>query len=115
MNNSWEVKIISFADRLGRGLYIIRKNDREGRNEVLQSDGRIMVADEGVHVEPSLFLSEEIFRELVNAIHKDYKPSEGKFTEGKLEATEKHLEDLRALLSLKKVETVLEVQKPRSN
>lgn len=101
MNNNWQVKINSYVDRFGRGLYIIRRNEKEGRMEVLQSDGRVMVSDMGVAVEPSLFLSEEVFQSLVDAIHKDYKPSEGKFTEGKLEAQTKHLEDLRALLHLK--------------
>ena len=58
------------------------------------------IEQEGAILEPSLMLNQEEFQALVDAIHKNYKPSEGKFTEGKLVATEKHLEDMRKLLKL---------------
>lgn len=49
---------------------------------------------------PTLNLPEEAFQALVDAL-KNRKPTEAKYTEGKLEATERHLDDMRTLLKLK--------------
>jgi len=96
---NWKVQFIQKPDRLGRALYIIRRN-HEQRFEVMQSDGKTKVYDLGMSVDPTLWLDDDTFQDLVNAVHKDFKPSEGRFTEGKLEATERHLADLRKLLKL---------------
>lgn len=82
---------------LGVDIYIYRKLP-EGRIEVLHSGDVTTVADLGAHLKPSLSLNDDQFKLLIDAIHKDYKPSEGKYTEGKLEATERHLEDMRELI-----------------
>jgi hypothetical protein len=96
---NWQVKFIEQPDRLGRGLYIYRLLS-DNRLEVLLANGTTEVSVEGTIHTPTLFLNEDMFQMLVNAVHKDFKPSEGKFTEGKLEATERHLNDLRFLLKL---------------
>ena len=59
--------------------------------------------DPGDHVEPTMkSLSSEFAGALAGALQeKGIKPPEASFVEGKLVATEKHLEDLRSLLSLK--------------
>lgn len=98
--NDWKVKIEYPVNRLGIDIYIFRKLP-EGRVEVLQSGERNVVADLGAAFGPSLSLTGEMFQALVDAVHKDFKPSEGKFTEGKLEATLNHLADMRTLLKLK--------------
>ena len=100
MNNNWKIRLVEKFDRFGFGLYIYREN-KEERIEVKLSDGKVKVYDKGMDIEPTIFLDGELFQELVNAIHKDFKPSEGKYTEGKLDAQGKHLEDLRKLLKLK--------------
>lgn len=49
--------------------------------------------------EPSIHLPEELFQLLVDEILTGkYKPSEGKFTEGELVATKKHLEDMQKIV-----------------
>jgi len=64
--------------------------------------------EEGVlGLEPSLNLpgrmGEEVMQAIVEAFNeRGIKPESGNKTEGKLEATEKHLEDLRMLLKLRK-------------
>ena len=57
--------------------------------------------DGGALIEPTLTMQSDMLQALVDHIHTTKKPSEGKFTEGKLEATEGHLSDLRQLLKLK--------------
>lgn len=52
-----------------------------------------------VEDKPTLRLDDDMFMALVDAIHNNgYKPREGKYTEGKLEATEKHLDDMRKIV-----------------
>lgn len=100
MENYWKVRVDSPVNRLGVDVYIYRYISNR-KMELLKSSGTI-VKEAGEVVEPTLSLEHEAFQALVDAIHSDHKPSEGKFVEGKLEATENHLEDLRKLLKLNK-------------
>lgn len=98
--DKWQVGVHRRPERTGVDIFVYRKNGVT-RTEVLKSDGSIVDMPRGAAIEPTLSLEEDIFRELVDAIHADFKPSEGKFTEGKVEATERHLQDLRHLLKIK--------------
>jgi hypothetical protein len=95
----WKIQFVERPERFGKALYVYRRS-HDGRFEVWQSDGKTKVYDGGMDAEPTLFLGGDLFQALIDAIHKDYKPSEGKYTEGKLVATERHLQDLRTLLKL---------------
>lgn len=99
MISEWKIRFVERPEIDGRYLYICRTS-HDDRFEVMMSDGKTMVYDRGVETKPTLFLSRDMFQAIVDAVHKDFKPSEGKFTEGKLEATERHLADLRQLLKL---------------
>jgi len=77
---------------IGGSIYYNFKDDMSILESTLINNAQ------AVEDKPSLRLDDEMFFALVDAIHRDYKPSQGKFTEGKLEATEKHLEDMRKLV-----------------
>jgi hypothetical protein len=99
MNDYIKVKITEddFSDR--KKIFIGRRVG--GNMEVIYSD-KVESFGEGAFIDkPSLILNNLEFQSLVDAIHKDFKPSEGKFIAGKLIATEKHLEDLRQMLKLR--------------
>lgn len=92
-------QIIDEPARIGRALYIYRKVD--GGTEVLYSDKRITIREGEATVEPTLRLSPEELQQLANALAKaGYNPSK-EYVEGKLEATQSHLADMRQLLKLK--------------
>lgn len=97
----WKVNIQDDFARFGKTLTIV---DPE-RREILRRDFETVDAiNEAQAIERGkyeFFIPKEIFDALVDAVHKDYKPSEGRYTEGRLEATEKHLADMRKLLKLK--------------
>lgn len=97
---NWNVTI---RDKMGSFLkeIIIWRPTGNGKTEMITSNQTIEIMEHGAYIEPTLLLEQEAFKALVDAIHKDFKPSEGKYTEGKLEATETHLKDLRQLLKLK--------------
>ncbi len=98
----WEVQIQDRVGRWGKQMSIFRKVGND--YEVLCNDfNTVEMVDNGaLTVDKHTFnLDPDVFEAIVNAIHKDFKPSEGKFTEGKLEATTGHLNDLRQLLKLK--------------
>lgn len=99
----WEVRIQNAIGRFAKELVITRRIG--DKYEVLRNDLKTAdVVNNGdpLDIEKHVFLIEnDVFDAIVDAVHKDFKPSEGKFTEGKLEATESHLSDLRQLLKLK--------------
>ena len=101
---NWKVRISQEYTRFGNTILIYRRIS-DGKLELwnLNNPDSPLVIEEGVEVKRSegFYLPNHIFNLLVDAIHKDFKPSEGKYTEGKLEGTERHLEDLRKLLKLK--------------
>ena len=93
---NWKIKISDVGYKLEKDVYIYYKRygDKIG---VLHGD----VVEEfngGDVIKPSLSLPPEALQEFANALDKmGIKPQQG-FIEGKLEATERHLEDMRTLV-----------------
>jgi hypothetical protein len=103
--DGWEVRITENPATAMRDIYIVRRFP--GKVEILQSDMRTVESiDPGAGLaEPTMRLSPGIFQALVDEM-KQQKPSEGKFTEGKLDAMSDHLADLRHLLKLPKEQPI---------
>ncbi|MEK7113095.1 MAG: hypothetical protein AAB875_07335 [Patescibacteria group bacterium] len=95
-----DTKVKISDDGMWTGKKIFIANLVPGGVEMIYSTER-KIEPEGAIWNSSLQLTQEEFQALVDAIHKDFKPSEGKYTEGKLEGTERHLQDLRQILKLK--------------
>lgn len=98
MNNQWQVKIRENSYMLGKDMYIFRLTPR-GR-EILNKDGTITDYENGMAIplEPFMHLEQDMLQGLADALNENgIKPQQG-FIEGKLEATEKHLEDMRRLV-----------------
>lgn len=102
MNTEWKVKIVQDYATLTERLYIFRRDGGKVQYVDFSKDTVIKTMDEGEGQINGLRLYPEMIQALTDAIHKDFKPSEQKFTDGKLMATERHLEDLQKLLKLKK-------------
>ena len=94
--NNWIIKIIDIGWKTTREIYIFRKN-RNGEREMLNGD----ILKEGVppaNIKPTLELEPEQLQALADELDNiGYKPQKG-FIEGKLLATETHLEDMRKLV-----------------
>lgn len=98
---NWIVKIVDPGYKITREIFIYRRAGI-GKTEVLRSGGMVETIDTGVKPEPTLELFPETLQALANALAEvGIKPQEG-YLEGKLEATEKHLEDMRTLVFKKK-------------
>lgn len=99
MRDDWIVKIIDPGYRTTRDVFIYRTGPI-GKIELLRSD-TIETIDEGTAPEPSMRLSPEALQAFADALDKmGITPKQG-FVEGKLQATESHLSDMRQLLKLK--------------
>lgn len=98
---NWQVRFIEHPERLGREMVIYRKVGEQVEVMIFPQTLEIKTFRVGDNIPTGLYLTDDLFQSLVDSIHKDFKPSEGKFTEGKLMGTERHLEDLRKLLKLK--------------
>ena len=98
---NWQIKFIERPERMGVEMVIYRRAGT-GRTEAitLPTDTTIKTYERGEAIPPGFYLNPELFQALVDVVHKDFKPSEGKYTEGKLEGTERHLKDLRKILKL---------------
>lgn len=93
--NEWIIKLVDVGYKFGRYIYIFR---RLPNGDIETLDGTKVV--EGEDFKPAFFLNPEQLQALANALDNNgFKPQEG-FVEGKLEATERHLTDLRKLLKL---------------
>jgi hypothetical protein len=91
---NWKIKIVDVGYKFERDIYIFRKNG----NKVEMYDGSVSDIDGAIPAKPTLSLSPESLQELANVLDKQgFSPKEG-FVEGKLQATEKHLEDMRKLV-----------------
>lgn len=85
-------KRLYFYRQARGGVYFLKIKEGNLCEEVFLEEGQIRAG------ECSLIIENEIFQALVDAIQGRFKSSEGRFVEGKLEATEKHLEDMRKLV-----------------
>ena len=100
MMHDWYVQIQDLPAQFSKALYIYRKSPIGG-TEILQGK-EVVVYKPGEIPEPSLILQPDILQGLLEAIMSmGIKPRDAGKTEGLLEATEYHLEDLRQLLKLK--------------
>lgn len=97
----YRVEIISGASRgrVGYFLYIFRQ-DHQGKTFILRQDTEEEITPERQTAEPTLYLPEQgMLKELVAAISNlGIRPDHQSFTEGKYEASQKHLEDMRRLV-----------------
>lgn len=97
MSEEWNIKIVDVGYKLEKDIYIFRRNFN---NEVVMLSGEIL--NKGVTpTQPTLSLTNEQLRKLAEAINNEGINPQKEFVEGKLEATENHLKDMRTLLKLK--------------
>lgn len=97
MNKYLKVKIIDKGYKLSREIFIVRYTQPD-KTEILRNDKWEQVDPQGAEIKPTLELLPEELQELAEALSENgFKPREG-FLEGKLGATEKHLEDMRKLV-----------------
>lgn len=99
----WQVQVEQVGGRYAKQIYIYRTM-HDGTVEVMQSDLNTVTTypakyDQTKPIAPTLIVEEGLLALIVNAV-KGIKPPERQYTEGKLEATENHLKDLRHLLKL---------------
>lgn len=98
MTDKWTIKIVDVGYRFTRDVYIFRRT--LGGAEFIQSDETTVFIAEGSaeQPKPTFRLEPEALQELAEELARTgYKPEKG-FTQGKLDATEKHLEDMRTLV-----------------
>lgn len=96
--NEWNIKIIDVGYRFTRDVFIFRRS--LGGAEFIQNDGTALFVPEGSAEtpNPAIKLEPEALQALADELARTgYKPQKG-FIEGKLDATEKHLEDMRKLV-----------------
>lgn len=104
MNNNWKIQIIEKPGYFVKEIYIYRRGNA-GKIEMLENNGKIKEYKEGSDYtnKPFISLEPEQMQALSDELSRcGYKPEKG-YQVGKLEATEKHLEDLRKLLKLSKL------------
>lgn len=91
------IRIVDKGYKTGRDIYIFRRT--HSGTEFMNNDGTITT---GIAPEqPTIELEPEQLQALADELaNVGYKPQKG-FLEGKLEATEAHLKDVRTLLKLK--------------
>lgn len=93
----WKVQIAEDGPTLVKKIWIYRR--MPGGISVLGPDMQTETRyDEYSDVPVTMKLDHFLFQAFGDALTGNFKPSEGKFNEGKLEATEKHLEDMRRLV-----------------
>lgn len=102
----WKVRIDSPISRFGIDIWIYRRLTN-GKTEILQggNEPSTTIIEYGAadsSLAPTLRLDGGVDKELLQALVKyGVKLPEQSFLEGKLEATEKHLADMRKLAKLK--------------
>lgn len=98
MESDWKVRIREAIGINTYGVFIYREI---GRKLEIARGNVVEMVEEGAAVEPSLVLYPQQLQAFADALNKmGINPSK-EYTEGKLEATEKHLTDMRTLLKLK--------------
>lgn len=90
------IKIVDVGYKLEKDIYIFRKRN-DNKIEMLNGD---MYEYGNLGIKPTISLTNEQLTLLVSEITKQGINPIKEFTQGKLEATEKHLEDMRTLLKL---------------
>lgn len=100
MYNDIKVKFRQNHDRLGMTMFVYFE-DRNGAMFLTDfKEMKFEHVDRG-EVQPSFYLPPDIFNALKEEILREFRGQNSTFVEGKLDATEKHLQDMRTLLKLK--------------
>ena len=98
MKDNWTIKIVDVGYKFARDIYIFRR--MLGGAEFIQDNQTALFVSEGSaeQPKPTISLDPEALQALADELAKvGYAPQKG-FIEGKLDATEKHLEDMRTLV-----------------
>lgn len=101
-NQGWQVQILESPGRWAKDVWIWREGgggDTYILNPDLRSETKVKYGERRKDDTPTLVLEQDVFAALIDAL-KGFKPSERNFVDGKLEGTERHLQDLRKLLKL---------------
>ncbi len=104
MEENWEARVVFNPGRITNSIYISRyRPGHGGVREFLRPDDMVVTQIPGkpLKEEEIVFanLDDDQIRALVVAFDKHgVKRPDAGFTEGKLEATEKHLEDMRSIV-----------------
>jgi hypothetical protein len=95
---NWNVKIIDKGIRIERDIYIYRKLG--DKIEIIGAGNTTNIINQFATIpdEPTLSLNPEALQAFANALNDIGINPQKEFIEGKLEATEKHLEDMRTLV-----------------
>lgn len=101
--DNWEARVVFEPGRLANAVYLIRVSPYGVRKYLVGKDKVISVEKGKATTEDLVFayLDSDQLNALMSAFDAfGVKKPDAGFTEGKLEATEKHLEDMRTMLSL---------------
>lgn len=92
--NNWNIRIIDSGYKLTKDVFIFRQTF-DGKTETLGGEIFGMGA---MPMKPTIELDDEQLQAFANALNELGISPQKEFVEGKLEATEKHLEDMRKLV-----------------
>ena len=93
----WKATVQFIPGRLATALFVYRRLP-DGRTEVVHGD-TVETPEVEATMKPTLELMPDMAQAILVALSESgVKLPEASFTEGKLEATEKHLEDMRNLV-----------------
>lgn len=97
---NWEVKIIDKGYTYILDVFLYHKSGN--KIGLVQKGGEVIdYFEDGAVKEPSFKLNKEQLQAFANALNKMGINPQKEYIEGKLEATERHLKDMRTLLKLK--------------
>jgi len=96
---NWIIKIVDVGYKLEKDIYIFTKRPN-GDTEMLS--GEIFPIGKLITPKATISLTNQQMIAFANALNKEGVNPEKEYTAGKLEATEKHLEDMRKLALNKK-------------
>ncbi len=100
--NQWEVQISQVPGTMGKQIFIFHRGFN-GKVEVLQPDfDTVQTFNAGDAISPTIkYIDRNVLQAFMDAMMGvGFKPTEASYTQGKLEATNVHLSDLRRLLKL---------------
>lgn len=95
--NEWIIKIVDVGYKTEKDIYIFKRTF-DGKTQML--DGSVLNQSQEL-IKPTISLTDEQLEKLVNEITKKGISPQKEYIQGKLEATENHLKDVRTLLKLK--------------
>lgn len=96
--NDWQVQIRQAVSLVGFEIFVFRKVG--DKIQIVNGDIAETV-EEGAAVKPTLILGHEQLKTFAEELNKMGINATKEYTEGRLEATEAHLSDMRQLLKLK--------------